>query len=224
MTSDDFEAAVATVQSPLPPDQRQDAFDRLQLEAFQSAGSGFSRDRYLALLRDLLDDSDLDLRNAAIDALAMEKDQGVQERLLNELPMGFGGPVAAALLAGAPSRPLVTSVAKALELLSYDGHGPHVPVSRELIESRELDDVTRIEAARVLASDASSEDVLARITSDRDEPSAIRVRAGVSLRALAPPRFAEVARAILADLTEDPDLRAMCEVAFRTSRTLRRLG
>jgi hypothetical protein len=224
MTRQQFDQAVADV---LGSDQtlRRRSLKRLHAAAFQPGDRPFPRDEFLALLRKLVDDLDDRIRERAVGTLAVERDQQVQERLLQELGTSQAGALAEVLsVDGSVRRSMVKTAAHAIQLLAYDGHGPHVPISREIAEDRSRPEGARLEALRVLAADPSSEDLLERIIKDRDEPANVRIWAGASLRALSPFRFAAVARPVLADLTEDPDLRAMCEVAFRTSRTLRRLG
>jgi HEAT repeat protein len=69
---------------------------------------------------------------------------------------------------------------------------------------------------RALAVDPESVDLLATISSDKTERPAVRELAAMSLKAASPERFADVARELVLDESEDERLRttAMSAIAL----------
>jgi hypothetical protein len=183
---------------------RRAAFAELRGAELRFDERSLSLARFVAILRDLVDDRDLEIRLQALEILAAEHDPFVRHRLLADV------------LKRADDRvPLAT----AIRLLAYDGHGGHLPICRVLAADRRLDENARIEALRALAADPHAEGLLVGVFTG-DEPPTIRLWAGLSLRTLAPQTFAAQARRMLANPAEDPDLRTMCDVAFKHSRVL----
>jgi hypothetical protein len=209
MNEAEFTRAIETLRDLSRTDvDRRAALDALRQAEFEDVGGTFPRASYLAALRDLIEDRDDEVRRVAIVTLAEEKDPFMQGRLLDGL-LGVA--------------PAIVPAARAIQLLSYDSHGPHVPSCRTFAADPSLDEGVRIEALRALGGDPASQGQLQRLMIDRDESLAIRSWAGVSLRALAPRAFARLADAIRKDDSDDRTLRQMYDVAFRTSPTLANL-
>ena len=74
----------------------------------------------------------------------------------------------------------------------------------------------REQALRALAADPESVELLAAISSDKTERTAVRELAAMSLKAASPERFADVARDMVLDEDEDEQLRttALSAIAF----------
>ena len=207
MNQDEFSDFVLKLRDPsASPDQRMVVLRTLQLLELGASSEEFPRAAYLEALRSLLDDPVVG--RVAINTLASRRDPHAQRRLLD-------------VVAGIDST-LVDSRARAIQLLSYDMHGPHLPFCRALAVDTAADIDTRIESIRVLAVDPTAVPVLIRLLTSATEPSIVRLWAGLSLRALTPPAFASIASGMIADAQEDESLRQMCETAFRTSPTLNR--
>jgi len=207
MTPDEFSEAVLTLRDHDAPPQRRLAILRtLQFLEFGASGEDFPRAAYLEVLRLLLDDPVIS--PVAIDTLASVRDPHAQRRLLD---------VVARI-----DTTLVPSRARAVQLLSYDMHGPHLPACRALAVDTTADIDTRIESIRALAVDPTAVPLLVRLLTSASEPIIVRLWAGLSLRALTPPAFASIASTMMANVNEDASLRQMCESAFRTSPTLNR--
>ena len=210
MTPEQFDREVAIIRQPPDPPghSRREALERLRMAAFDPSDDGFPRMKYQQLLQELALDADEIMRRAAISDLASQKDEIIQKRLLD----GLSG--------DAP--PLVPDE-WALQLLAYDTHRAFVDIYRRFADDRDKRESVRIEAIRGLGGDHASAERLARMMADKTEPAAIRLWSGLSLRALAPPMFARLASQLIkgpADATSG-DVRNMCEVALRTSPTLK---
>ena len=209
MTEQEFKDALVVLQR-LVADHvdRRAALDALRRADFEDVGGSFPRARYLDALRGLIGDRLEEVRRVAVETLAHEKDAFIQDRLLAGLRTADAA---------------IVPRARAIQLLSYDSHGPHVPACRSIAANRSEDDETRIEALRALGGDPESEETLQRVMAEPGESLAVRMWAGASLRALSPPAFARLADRIRHDATEHPRLKEMCAVAFRTSPTLSQL-
>ena len=87
MTRDEFERDLGIVrQSPLIVLDRLDALERLGVATVEGGGGVFPwLTEYKALLRELMEESDENLRFSAVSDLAMFKDATVQKRLLDGL-------------------------------------------------------------------------------------------------------------------------------------------
>jgi tyrosinase len=190
-----------------PAALRTPAFRALRVAKMSSPTFVETRPSFMTLLRGLIDDTDPWLRNTAIELLAMVRDDTVQTRLLS----GLERPATS-----------VVSPSRAIQLLAYDPHGEHIPFCQ--VAAREsTDPQVRVQAIRALAADPQSAGFLRGVFANRDEPSDIRIVAALSLRALDPRQFAEVARTVLASDSEDAALRTICDVAFKHSPTLANL-
>ena len=210
MTPEQFDREVAIINQPWDPpgDSRREALERLRMAAFDASDEGFPREKYQQLLHDLTADADDEIQRACISELAIQKDPVIQRRLFE----GLSG----------QAPPLVPDE-WAVQLLVYDTHGDYVDLFRRFADDRDKRESVRIEAIRGLGGEHESAERLGRMMTDKSEPSAIRLWGGLSLRALAPPTFARLAAQVIS-APADPssgDVRNMCEVALRTSPTLK---
>lgn len=181
-----------------PAEVRRAALDVLRQNSFRTKLFAPKRADYFKVLRGLVDDPDLPLRVSAIEVLAAEKDEYVQRRLLEGLKD--------------PAQALVPPE-KALEFLGYDLHGDYYPLLREIIENPP-NLASKRQAARLLAADATSADVLARLLRDRGEDPEVRNISAAALQAIAPTEFEDMAREIILDEDEDDNLRALSLTAL----------
>jgi HEAT repeat protein len=175
-----------------PAPLRRAALRVLQQSSFNTQVFSSKRPDYLAALRSIVRDGDPDLRQQAMEALALEKDEFVQRLLLEGLED--------------PSRALVPPE-KAIQMLGHDIHAEHYPFLREIV-MHPPNPSARREAVRLLGADASAKDLLAEILANRGEDSKIRTASAVALQSLAPEEFEAAARHIVLDDTEDDDVRA----------------
>jgi HEAT repeat protein len=176
-----------------PPLLRRAALRVLQQGSFRTTLFQPKRPEYLAVLREIVDDKDAQLRLLAIGVLAAEKDEYVQRRLIE----GLKDPAIA-----------LVPPEKALEFLGYDVHGDYYPLLREIIENPPNLAAKR-EAVRLLSSDATSTDLLVRLLRDKNEDEEVRKTSTIALQSLAPAEFEEQAKQIVLDNSEDDDLRAI---------------
>jgi hypothetical protein len=176
-----------------PLDQRLSFLGALQEIALHIAEFPAKRPGYLEALRAVVDDPSAELRRAAIGALAREKDEYVQRRLLD----GLEG----------RSKALVRP-AEAIALLGYDVHAEHVPLLRRIVADPP-NRAAKIEALRVLGADPSSRDLLLKVMEDKGENPVVRRIAAVALEAAAPGDAHERARRIALDDEEDAQMQAL---------------
>jgi HEAT repeat protein len=172
---------------------RRAALAVLQLSSFITVVFNPKRPEYLAVLRYIVDDEDVELRQEAIEVLAKEKDKDVQGRLIEGLKD--------------PSQALIRPE-RAIRLLGYDIHTNFYPLLREIIENPP-NLMAKREAVRLLAADATSKDLLAKIIKDKVEDPEVRKIGVVALQSLAPAEFEELAKRLVLDDDEDDDLRAI---------------
>lgn len=178
----------------VPSAQRIEVLKALQQLVLRAVLFPGIRPDYLETMRGLMDDPDIKVRRLAVGILAREKDDQVQQRLTD----GLEG-----------RAPALVPAAKAVQFLGYDLHAEHFPLLRRIVESPP-NQAARKEAIRLLAADPDAAGLLEAILRDRTEGSDVRRIAAVSLQGLAPDRFAEQAREIAIDATEDEQLRALC--------------
>lgn len=181
-----------------PPAVRRASLEVLRQNSFRTNLFAPKRAEYFEVLRGVMDDPDLPLRLSAIEALASEKDEYVQRRLLEGLED--------------PSQALVPPE-KALEFLSYDLHGDYYPLLREIIENPPSLAAKR-EAVRLLGADATSTDVLVRLLRNKGEDPEVRNISAAALQTIAPVEFQGLAREIALDENDDDDLRALSITAL----------
>lgn len=178
------------------------------LKAASFLGPLFSpyRATYLKCLRDIAIDPEPELREDALEVLAIEKIGYAQDLLLK----GLKDPKVA-----------LVSQAKAIQLLSYDGHADYAPVIRDILST--TNDTTVKEAAiRFLAADPGSDKLLAKLLQDERQPAQIRSLSAAGLRLLNPQVFERLARKIVADDDQDDNLRATCLGALTYIRDFRK--
>jgi hypothetical protein len=182
------------------PAVRRAAVGWLGVAAFEVARFTPYRTAYVDVLRSLIDDPVAELRDAAVTALAAEHDEVVQQALTDGLE-GTG--------------PLPVERGRAIELLAEDDHLDTLPWLRELYGSEEEGD--RATAVRFMGVHRAAEDDVARILRDRTETTAVRQQGAAALRALAPERFDALAKEIVLDPDDDPDVRADCLQSLRVA-------
>jgi hypothetical protein len=175
------------------------ALQRIGGAAFQPVKFAPFHAEYVERLRELALSDDKELRATALDQLTLMRDE-VGQRLVRESLEGT-------------RKPLIPA-ATAARMLARDEHGDAAPLLRELARSGAPR--VREQALRALAVDPESVDLLARISSDKTERAAVREVAAMSLKAASPERFADVARELVLDESEDERLRttAMSAIAL----------
>jgi hypothetical protein len=176
--------------TPLPV--RLAALGALQAASFSAASFGARRPTYLAALRAIARDPEPELRQRVLGLLAREGDGRVQQLLLAGLED--------------PAQALVPPE-KALQLLSYDPKAEAYPMARRIVAHPPNAEAKR-EALRLLAADAKSVTTFERILTDKSELVDIRQLAATALQALAPDRLQTLARDIVLDAGESPELQA----------------
>jgi hypothetical protein len=133
-----------------------------------------------------------ELCEGALAILAVEKDPDAQQRLRSGLQ--------------SPQSALV-SAATALQLLSYDDHANLADLALDVFH-KTVDLATKEAALRVLATDAKSQDLFARLLEDKSQPRSLRALSATGLNFLNPQKFADVAQNIVKDHNDFEDIRA----------------
>jgi FOG: HEAT repeat len=174
-----------------PREVRIAALQVLLMLAFISPLFMSKRPEFLAALRSVVEDPDTTVRQAAIEILALEKDEYVQRRLNEGLDD--------------PSKALV-SPEKAVQMLGQDVHAELYPRLREMIQNPPSP-AAREEAVRLLAGDPNSKELLVNLVRDKDEDLKVRTLSAAALQSLDPVEFTDQAKQIVLDDTEDEDLR-----------------
>jgi len=149
------------------------------------------RPEFLAALRSIVEDADAAVRQAAIEVLALEKDEYVQRRLNEGLDD--------------PSQALVPPE-KAIQLLGQDVHAELYPRLREIVRNPP-NPAAREEAVRLLAGDPESRELLVDLMRDKGEGLNIRTLGAAALQSVDPVEFTEQAKQIVLDDAEHEDLR-----------------
>lgn len=170
---------------------RMAALQVLQMLAFTSLLFMSKRPEFLATLRSIVDDPDATVRQAAIEILALEKDEYVQRRLNEGLDD--------------PSKALV-SPEKAIQLLGQDVHAELYPRLREIVQNPPSP-AAREEAVRLLAGDPESKELLVELMRNKGEELKLRTLSAVALQALDPSEFTDQAKQIVIDDSENDRLR-----------------
>src|SRR5262249_36220343 len=134
------------------------------------------------------------LRAAALEVLALEKDDFARQTLVN----GLDDPGQA-----------IVPVEKAVQLLANDDHGVAIPHARKILAGTFSNDAKE-EALRVLSTDPNAGNLLAGILADQSQPTQLRSISAFSLREVDPKRFENVARGIVLNAQEDEAVRANC--------------
>ena len=175
----------------------------LQAATFQ--GAAFSRysEQYIEALRAALSAKDERLREQAMDVLALRNDPYAQNLLIR----GLEDPAAAAV-----------SPVQAVRMLSYDTHGGHNKIFREIAASKDEPNLRNL-ALQALAADSGAASTFASIAADRDDDPDARATSAAALKSLAPKRFTTVARQVIADDDDDDAVRATMLTALTNSAT-----
>jgi hypothetical protein len=168
------------------------ALQSLQAASFSVISFESCRADYIATLREVAEDTDLELRQRVLGILAREKDGFVQQKLLEGLQQ--------------PEKALVPPE-KALQLLSYDVHAEAYTAAREIV-SNPPNPVAKREALRLLAADATSAPLFEKVLRDKDETAENRQISASALHALKPERLQATAREILLDKSDYNEIQA----------------
>ncbi|MEX2697074.1 hypothetical protein [Rhizobium mongolense] len=196
LDDDGFEATVRALlgmlgDTILETPVRMAAFSQLGAAEFRSARFAPFHADYIALLRRLAVDTDKQIRQAALERLALTNDAEAQKLLREGLQK--------------VRKPLVPD-AKAVQLLAADDHSGALQIFRELAVSGK--GKTREQALRALAADKQSVPLFQEIATNKDEAGPLREIAVVNLKGTAPASFAEVARRVALDPDNSDRLRA----------------
>jgi len=175
-----------------PVEVRLAALQSLQAASFSVIAFESCRGDYIATLRQVADDSDLELRQRVLGILAREKDGFAQKKLLEGLQN--------------PEKALVPPE-KALQLLGNDVHAEAYSAAREIV-SNPPSDTARREALRLLAADATAAPMFEKILRDKDELAEIRQISASALQSLKPDKLQAHAREMLLDSSEYDEIQA----------------
>jgi hypothetical protein len=170
----------------------------LQQVSFSSQLFQPRRPDYLAALREAMGDAQAEVRERALEILAVKKDEYAQRTLLE----GLRTPAAALV---APE--------KAIQMLGYDVHAEHYAILRDVVQNPP-NPAAKEEAVRLLAADAASQELLTSMLGDKGESAEVRKLSAAALRTMAPGEFTEQAKRIVADDDETDDVRAACLTAL----------
>lgn len=176
------------------------------LRALEFLGPQFTpfRAEYMQVLREVAADPALELRETALEVLAINKDPYAQELLVRGLEE--------------PKEALVPE-AKAIQFLGYDDHAELAPLVRRVYERAK--GPAREEALRFLATDPESEKLFGRLLTDKSEKRSIRRLSVSGLQSLNPDAFEKVAHRIVGDDGDDDDIRATALAALAYGREAR---
>ena len=176
------------------------------LAALDFLGPRFApfRSDYLEALRTVAMDPERELRESALELLAIEKDPYAQELLVRGLER--------------PKDALVPE-ARAIQFLGYDDHAEVLPLVRRVYKRAK--GAAREEALRLLATDPKSERLFTRLLKDKSETRSIRRISASGLQSLNPAAFERAARGIVADESDDVDIRATSLAALAHGREAR---
>jgi HEAT repeat protein len=186
-------ALLKTLADPAQPEPvRGSALASLKAASFVATAFKAHRAEFIRTLRGVLKDSGPELRERALEVLAIEKDPEAQELLVKGLKD--------------PSVALVPP-ATALQFLSYDDHGSFAPTVRKIVAESQ-DEQVRQEGLRLLATDPKSEKLFQGLLADKEEMSGVRRLSAVALQQMNPAKFERVARAIVDDDSDFDEIRA----------------
>jgi hypothetical protein len=189
----DLQSMLGVLRNQAEPIQvRLAALQSLQAASFSVVAFESCRSDYIATLRKVATDPDLELRQRVLGILAREKDGFAQKKLLEGLQH--------------PDKALLPPE-KALQLLSYDIHAEAYQAARSIVNKPPNDDAKR-EALRLLAADAKSAPLFEKLLRDKNENAEIRQISAAALQALKPEKLQSNAREILLDESDYDDIRA----------------
>jgi hypothetical protein len=179
---------------------RSAALGALKVAAFHVQSFFERRPAYITALRKASQAADPDLRRRSLAVLAREKDAPTQKRLI----AGLEDPAKAQL-----------SPEKALLFLSYDLKLDLHDLLLRIVKAPPSD-AARLQALRMLSAEASSKPLFEKILNSKKESSETRLIALAALHALEPKKLQKLAAKIVADKSEDDDVREACMVAATT--------
>ena len=209
LEADDLEQVVPDLLATLrdreePLTVRNAALERLAALDFLGPRFAPFRADYKQALRDVATDPVPELRELALEPLAIERDPYAQDLIVKGLKR--------------PEDALLPE-AKAIQLLGYDDHAEIVPLVRRVYKRSK--GPAREEALRVLATDPKSEPLLRRLLTDKSEQRNIRQLSASGLQSLNPEAFDRAARKIVADEDDYNDIRATAVAALAHGREAR---
>ena len=175
-----------------PVEIRRAAMYGLKANSFSSPALTAKMPEYRQALRGLVDDTDPELRRAAVEKLAAYKDEGVQQRLLEGLRD--------------PGKALLPEE-KAIQLLGLDIRAEHYPVIRECL-SRSQNPLVRLEAIHALSADPGSQDIIRQQVLDKSADKGVRLAGIAALHAFDAKKFQPTLQSLIQDEAEDPEIRA----------------
>jgi hypothetical protein len=166
------------------------------ISAIRFLGDQFAPFRvdFLNVLRQIAQPgADPQLCARAIAILAADKDTATQEQLRR----GLQDPQSALVPPGT-----------ALHLLGFDDHANLAEIALDVFHKAANDLVAKEAALRVLATDAKSQDLFAKLLTDKSQPRSLRMLSATGLNVLNPQKFAELAENIVKDHSDFEDIRA----------------
>jgi hypothetical protein len=181
-----------------PPELRRAAVRALQAASFSVVAFNQRRTEYLAALRALAKDPDLEIRQSVLGILAREHDGFVQKLLLEGLEN--------------PNKALLPPE-KALQLLSYDIHAEAYPLARKIVKNPPNAAAKR-EAMRLLGADPASASLFESVLRNKREAPEFRRLSASALQTLKPAALQTHAREIVLDDDEDEEVRATGLIAL----------
>lgn len=188
-----IKALLRVLSTPTEPDElRLAALTTLQQCSVQVAEFRPYAADFTAALRTATGSELADLREQAMDLLALHSDPYVQQLLVD----GLRNPETATI-----------EPTKALRMLGYDVHAEHYGLLHEIVDTSRQPQLRRM-ALGLLAADSGAKDTFARIAADRSDDPVARSTSAVALQALAPEEFDRLAKTVVADENDNDDVRA----------------
>jgi hypothetical protein len=176
--------------APLPV--RMTALQTMLSASFSAPNFNACRPDFLATLRSVAADKNIEIRERVLGILSREHDGYAQQVLMQ----GLQDPAKALL----PPE-------KALQLLSYDIHADAYPLARKIVQNPPNEAAKR-EALRLLAADAASAPMFEKLLKNKKEAVDVRQLSAAALNSLAPEKLQQHARKIVLDKSEGDQLRA----------------
>lgn len=166
-----------------PSELRRAALRVLQQASFTSSLFQSKRHEFMEVLRPIVDDPDPEIRVRVVEELAKEKDDYVQQRLIEGLN---------------DKKKALVPPEKAIQFLGYDIHSEYFPVLKDVVADPP-NQAAKVEAVRLLGADADSKELLSEIVQDKSEKSEVRLTGAAALQAVAPEEFEAQAKQIVLD-------------------------
>jgi hypothetical protein len=171
---------------------RMTALQTMLSASFSASNFNACRPDFLATLRSVAADKNMEIRERVLGILSREHDGYTQQVLME----GLRDPAKALL----PPE-------KALQLLSYDIHADAYPLARKIVQNPPNEAAKR-EALRLLAADAGSAPMFEKLLKNKKEAVDVRQLSAAALNALAPEKLQQHARTIVLDKSEGDQLKA----------------